>query len=70
MSTGRTVKEDLDLCELRVNLHGVEEAKKLSTQETSKLRFSYLGPLKYGSDDRPLCPIGRTGLKGRVLGNW
>ncbi len=43
VSTGRTVKEEFDLCELRVKLHGVDATKKLSTQGNSNIRFSYLG---------------------------
>lgn len=68
--TGNTVKDQFDLTEFRVKTFGVEEAKNLIAKDGFKFRFSYTGPLRYGTDDRPLCPIGRTGLRGRMLGNW
>uniref|UniRef100_A0A0K0E9K0 Nudix hydrolase domain-containing protein n=1 Tax=Strongyloides stercoralis TaxID=6248 RepID=A0A0K0E9K0_STRER len=34
-------------------------------------RISFMGPYQISTDNRPLNPIGRTGLKGRgILGRW
>lgn len=68
----KVAEEQIDINEnKRINMLCLNEIAKVCMALGIKMRFSFTGPIEFDINDRPLNPIGRTGLKGRgFLGNW